>query len=70
MGGCGGNEKTGFGQLLLWEGLVVLNGLNLDNFHFGRVWWSSNHWLFCFNISTLGGCGSLVRADFGYYSLI
>ena len=24
----------------LWEGVVVLKGLMLDHFHFGRVWWS------------------------------
>ena len=38
--GCGGHERTHFEQFLLWEGLVVLKGMILNSFYFGRVWWS------------------------------
>ena len=37
--GCGGLERTNFEQFLLSEGVVVLKGLILNSFYFGRVWW-------------------------------
>ena len=38
--GCGGHERTGFQQFLLWEGVMVLKELILNSFYFQRVWWS------------------------------
>ena len=40
LGGCGGVERTDFGQFLLWEGVVVMKELILNSFYFGRVWLS------------------------------
>ena len=44
MGGCGGIERTDYEQFPLWKGvevgMVVLKELILNNFYFGRVWWS------------------------------
>ena len=37
LGGCGGLESTDFCHFFLWEGVVDLKGLILDNFHFGRT---------------------------------
>ena len=34
---CCGLEKIDFRQLPLWDGVVVLKGMILDNFCFGRV---------------------------------
>ena len=37
FGGCGGLERTGFQQFLLWVGVVVLKELIFNNSYFGRV---------------------------------
>ena len=36
MGGCGGLERTDFGQFLLWDGVAVLIELIFNNFYFGE----------------------------------
>ena len=36
-------ERSDFGQLTLWEGVVALKGLICNNFHLGRMWRSGKH---------------------------
>ena len=58
---------------------MVMKGLIFNNFHFGRVWWSSNNlsltvdtfgvvwWSLndrLLTIDTLGSCGRLERTHF------
>ena len=40
LGVCGSLKRTKIEQFLLLQDVVVLRGLILDDFHFGRVWWS------------------------------
>ena len=69
--GCGGSsgglERTDFEQFLLWDSVVVFKALILNNFYFGRVWWSwkNSFW----TVSTLGGWGGLERTDFEQFLL-
>ena len=39
LGQCGGHERTYFEQFLLWDSVVVMKELILNNFYFGRLWW-------------------------------
>ena len=41
---------------------MVLKELILNNFYFGKVWWSWQKWFW--TVSTLGGCGGLERTYF------
>ena len=67
LGGCGSLERTDFEQFLLSEGLVVLKGLSLNSFYFGRLWWSwkNSFW----TVSILRGCGGLERTNFEQFLL-
>ena len=72
--GCGGLERINFEQFLLSEGavvgcggVVVLNGLILNSFYFGRVWWSWKNWFW--TVSTLGGSGGHEITDFEHILL-
>ena len=70
--GCGGSsgglERTDFEQFQLWDRVVVFKALILNNFYFGRVWWSWKNWFW--TVSTLGGCGGLERTDFEQFLLL
>ena len=62
---CGSLYRTDFCQFFLWEHVMDLNGLILDNSQFGRIWCLEKT-LF-YTIFTLRGCGSLEIINFGYF---
>ena len=53
LGGFGGLERTDFCQFSLWQGVVVLKGLILDNFH----------------MALCGGLERMILDDFHFESL-
>ena len=58
--------KYSFGWLSPLEGEMVLKGLILGSYYFGREWWSSNKNRFGM-ILTMGGWGDLERTNFGQF---